>query len=244
MRRGPWRQLSSRPSSLGLAALVLSPSIFLLPCAAAADEPVGPPAPPPPSPGPLGPLLAPFTPRDSSSDAVGALGSWASRPATIALQGGTGGGPLGYGGLSFEYAPVPWFILGTGAGFTGAGPTAAFMPRLRLPLTRWLAIGAGVPFSAGPYVARQAQPQVCAEAGCEIGFNTTRTWSLAYWVHAEPNIEIRLPNAPALALRLYGGGSFLVNTHDDQCTSSLSGGCPSTIGQQTWYGGFAVGYAW
>jgi hypothetical protein len=182
-------------------------------------------------------------PRDAASSSAGALGSWGSRPAAISLNLGSAGGPLGFGGLSFEYAPVPWFILGAGAGFAGGGPSAAFMPRLRLPLTRWLAIGAGVPLSAGPYVARLQQPETCT-AGCEVGFTTTRTWSVAVWLHAEPNIELRLPKAPAMALRLYGGESFLLNVHDDQCTSTLSHGCPSSIGERTWYGGIGVGYAW
>lgn len=231
---------SSSAARIGIA------SAIALACGAttaSADDATMPPTAPPPSAGPLGPLLSPFTPRDAASDARSALDSWGSRPAAILLQGGSAGGPLGYGGLSFEYAPVPWFILGTGAGFTGAGPTAAFMPRLRLPLTRWLAVGAGVPLSAGPYVARIGQADGCA-VGCETGFSTTRTWNLALWAHVEPNIELRLPNAPALALRLYGGSSFLLNTRDDQCVSTLPGGCPSRIGQQTWYGGFAMGYAW
>jgi hypothetical protein len=210
---------------------------------ASADGPAEPAAAPPPSGASFGPLLAPLTPRDAASDSAGALGSWGSRPAAVLLHGGSAGGPLGFGGLSFEYAPVPWFIAGAGAGFSGGGPTAAIMPRLRLPLTRWFAIGAGVPVSVGPYVAQVEQPQVCT-VGCEVGFTTTRTWSMAVWLHLEPNIELRLPMVPAMALRLYGGGSFLVNPHDDRCTSTLSNGCPSSIGEQTWYGGVAMGYAW
>lgn len=232
-----------RRSSSVIGATAIAVALVCRATPAAADDPAAPPAPPPPSPGPLGPLLAPFAPRDAASDAKSALEAWGARPAAILLQGGSGGGPLGYGGLSFEYAPVPWFIAGVGGGFSAAGPTAAFMPRLRLPLTRWLAIGAAVPFSAGPYVARVGQQDTCS-VGCEPGFTTTRTWNLAFWAHLEPNIELRLPYAPALALRLYGGSSFLLNTRDDQCVSTLPGGCPSTIGEQIWYGGFAVGYAW
>jgi hypothetical protein len=233
-------QMPSRLAPVGTIAFALAS----VTSPAWADGSSLPPTPPAASGGPLGPWLAPFAPRDAASDSMSALGSWGSRPAAVLLQGGSAGGPLGYGGLSFEYAPVPWFVVGGGGGFSGAGATAALMPRLRLPLTRWLAIGAGLPLSAGPYVARLEQAQACADTGCEIAFTTTRTWSIAVWLHVEPTIELRLPRAPAMALRLYGGESFILNTRDDRCSSTLSNGCPSSIGERTWYGGVAIGYAW
>ena len=229
-------------------ALVMGALVTVAP-SARGDDPSAPPPPPQPPPTTqdwlprFGPFSPAGTPRDQASDGLGTLGSWASRPRGILLQGGSAGGPLGYGGLSFEYAPLPWLVAGAGAGFNGAGATAAFMPRLRLPLTRWLAIGFGVPFSAGPYVAVLTQPELCSP-GCQAGFRTTRTWDVAFWLHAEPNIEMRVPRLPGMAMRFYGGESFLLNTHDDRCDSTLSGGCPSSIGERIWYGGIALGYAW
>jgi hypothetical protein len=194
----------------------------------------------------LVPKLAPpwgAAQRDQAADsAPSAADSWATRKKAIMLQGGAPGGPLGYGGASFEFAPVPWFVAGAGGGFSPSGPTGAIWPRLRLPLTHWFAVGFGVPFSFGPYEALVQQSPRCSVAGCPVAFKTTRSWDMAAWVNIEPNVEFRLPHG--LALRVLGGESLLVNRHDDRCSSTLANGCPSSIGEKRWYGGFAIGYAW
>jgi hypothetical protein len=171
-----------------------------------------------------------------------AASSWAARPRTISLMGGSGGGPVGYGGIGLEYAPVPWLVGGAAAGWSPSGPTGALMPRLRLPITRWLAAGFGVPFSAGPYEYVFDQPERCALAGCSVGVKTARTWSIAYWGHVEPNVELRVGGG--LALRTYAGYGKVLNANDDRCTSTQKDGCPSRLGEQVWYGGLALGYAW
>jgi hypothetical protein len=166
---------------------------------------------------------------------------WSSRPRTINLQGGAPGGPTGVAGLSFEYAPIKYVVLGTGGGWSPDGPRGAFMPRLRLPLNHRLAVGFGFPFSFGPYQFSESVREQCEYAGCSTGFRTTRTWTMAAWGHLEPNLEIRV--APAVALRLYGGFAKVLNP-SDRCDSTLPNGCPSRIGEQKWYGGVALGYAW
>jgi hypothetical protein len=171
-------------------------------------------------------------PRDQANDAPIEPDPWASRKKTIALQGGSAGGPLGYGGIAFEYAPIPWVVGGVGGGITPDGATAAFMPRLRLPLGRWVAVGFGFPISAGPYTAT-AQT---------VDYRITRQWEVAWWGYLEPNVEFRLPRG--LALRMYGGESVLLDPHDDRCTSTAMIGCPSRIGERRWYGGLSLGYAW
>lgn len=168
---------------------------------------------------------------------------WTTRKRTISLQGGAPGGPTGLAGLSFEYAPVKWVVLGAGGGWSpDGGARGAFMPRLRLPLNRWFAVGMGFPLALGPYTFIHQQEEQCEYAGCSTGFRTTRTWSLAVWGHLEPNVEIRI--SPEIALRLYGGHSRLLNGESDRCVSTLAGGCPSTLGETRWYGGVALGYAW
>jgi hypothetical protein len=171
-----------------------------------------------------------------------AADSWSSRKKTINIMGGSPGGPMGYGGLSFEYAPIPWVVLGAGAGATGDGVRGAFMPRLRLPINRHFAVGLGFPLSAGPYEAIEQVPERCSLPGCPVGYRTSRTWEVAWWMHLEPNVEFRVGGG--MALRLYGGQSYLINRNDDQCKSTLQGGCPSRIGERQWYGGLALGYAW
>ena len=85
-----------------------------------------------------------------------------------------------------------------------------------------------------------AQEQ-CAFAGCSVGFRTTRTWDVAVWAHVEPNVEFRTANG--LALRVYGGPSFVLNDQSARCESTLPNGCPSSIGSTAWYGGLTAGYA-
>lgn len=186
-------------------------------------------------------LAATFTPKDHAQDPPRNADPWTSRPRAVSLQGGSGGGPLGYGGLSLEYAPARWFVVGAGGGVTGNGGTGALWPRLRFPITRWLAPGLGLPFSAGPYEFIAQAPEQCALAGCGTGFRTTRSWSLAFWGHIEPNLEVRLPNG--ITMRVSVGYSSLLNGHDDRCTSTLPNGCPSSLGEHRWYGGLALGYA-
>jgi hypothetical protein len=115
------------------------------------------------------------------------------------------------------------------------------MPRLRLPITRWLALGVGLPFSAGPYEYVAQAPETCALVGCGVAFRTTRSWPIAFWGHVEPNVELRFPNG--IAMRLFAGYSSILNGRDDRCTSTLAGGCPSSLGERRGYGGFALGYA-
>lgn len=187
-------------------------------------------------------LEPPWKGGDHAQDGPTTASSWAARPRAVNVMGGTGGGPVGYGGIGFEYAPVPWFVAGAAAGMSPSGATGAILPRLRLPITRWFAIGAGVPFSVGPYDYVFQQKEQCGLAGCATGFKTTRSWPLAYWVHVEPNVEFRVGGG--MALRIFGGQSRLLNVHDDHCTSTLRDGCPSRLGEQIWYGGAALGYAW
>ncbi len=178
----------------------------------------------------LVPSLAP--PRDQANDQLTEPNPWASRKKTVALQGGSPGGPLGYGGLAFEYAPIPWVVVGAGGGASPDGARGAFMPRLRLPLSRGVAIGFGFPISAGPYTT----------AVQTVDYHVTREWEVAWWAHFEPNVEFRLPHG--MALRIYGGESRLLNPHDDRCRSTAMIGCPSRVGERRWYGGLALGYAW
>lgn len=180
--------------------------------------------------------------KDKGVESVPEADPWTTRKKTISLQGGAPGGPTGVAGLSFEYAPVKYVVLGTGGGWSPEGPRGAFMPRLRLPLHRLFAVGLGFPFSFGPYQFSASQVEQCEYAGCSTGFRTTRTWTMAAWGHLEPNIEIRL-NA-AIALRTYGGYAKLLNDTSDRCDSTLPNGCPSSVGEQKWYGGISLGYAW
>jgi hypothetical protein len=186
-------------------------------------------------------LTPPWSPRDHSLDAAPSSDPWDTRPRSLMLAGGAGGGPLGYGGLAFDWAPTRWLVFGAGGGYSGSGITGAIMPRLRLPLTRWFAVGFGVPFSAGPYEYVAQAPESCPFAGCSVAYKTTRTWDIAFWLHLEPNIEFRLPSG--IALRLYAGRSSILNAHGDVCTSTLTGGCPSDLGETKYYGGVALGYA-
>src|SRR5689334_5554673 len=77
---------------------------------------------------------------------------WTTRPRQVSLAGGAPGGPTGVAGLTFEWAPIKYLVLGTGGGWSpDGGPRGAFMPRLRLPLNHRFAIGMGFPLSLGPY---------------------------------------------------------------------------------------------
>lgn len=180
--------------------------------------------------------------KDKGVDSAPEPDPWTTRKKTISLQGGAPGGPTGLAGFSFEYAPIKYVVLGTGAGYAPEGVRGALMPRLRLPINRWFAVGLGFPFSFGPYQFTERQLEQCQYAGCSTGFTTTRTWTFAAWGHLEPNIEIRLKGA--IAMRVFGGYSKVLNNESDSCNSTLSNGCPSQIGEQKWYGGFALGYAW
>jgi hypothetical protein len=200
------------------------------------DDPTSPPTLPAPR---LVPELS--LGKDQANDQPMPADTWSSRRRTIAVSGGSAGGPLGYGGAVFEYAPSRYFVAGAGSGIGPGGVTAAILPRLRLPLTRFLAIGFGLPFSGGPYEYSQHVAEQCTQVGCGPGYRTTRDWNLAFFVHVEPNVEFRFRSG--IALRLYGGESVIVNPHDDKCTSTLASGCPSSIGEKTFYGGLAVGYA-
>jgi len=177
--------------------------------------------------------------RDQGADA--ARDTWGTKTRTIEARGGFGG-PLGYGGLSFEWAPVRWFATGAGAGYLPSGPQFGIMPRLRLPLTPWLAVGFGVPISLGPYIYDARFPQstdVCSGPNCT--YHVTRTWNMAVWGHLEPGVDVRFPNG--LQARFYGGGSKVMNPHDATCASNFSYGCPSRAGEERLYGGVALGYA-
>jgi hypothetical protein len=210
--------------------LFLSFSIFVAPAVARADLPV--------------PRLVPeLTLKDKNQDsAVTEPDPWSSRPRGVNISGGPSGGPLGYGGLSFEYAPTRYTVFEVGAGVAPHGPAGAFMPRLRLPLNRIFAVGFGLPFSMRPYEYVAQAAEQCPLVGCQTGFRTVRSWDIAFWGHIQPNLEIRV--APMLALRLYGGYSMVLNDKADRCTSTLAGGCPSQLGETMWYGGFGLGYAW
>ena len=180
--------------------------------------------------------------QDKAPESAPAADSWTTRPKTVSLDGGAPAGPTGVAGLSFEYAPIKYLVLGTGGGWSPEGPRGAFMPRLRLPLNNRFAIGMGFPLSFGPHQFSENVREQCEFAGCSTGYRTTRTWAMAAWGHLEPNIEIRI--TPAVALRLFGGYARVLNDTSDRCDSTLPNGCPSTIGNQKWYGGLAAGYAW
>lgn len=180
--------------------------------------------------------------KDKAPESAPAEDSWSTRKKTVSVTGGAPGGPTGVAGLTFEYAPSRYVVLGTGGGWAPQGPRAAFMPRLRLPLNRLFAVGIGFPVSAGPYQFSAEQREQCEFAGCATAFRTTRTWAVAVWGHLEPNIELRI--TPAAALRFYGGYARILNDTSDRCDSTLANGCPSSIGEQKWYGGLALGYAW
>jgi hypothetical protein len=184
--------------------------------------------------------------KDKGVESAPSEDSWENRKKTISLVGGAPGSPTGVAGFSFEYAPIKYLVLGAGGGWAPdsgpGGPRGAFMPRVRLPLNRWFAIGMGTPLALGPYQFTAQQVEQCEFAGCSTGYRTTRTWTMAVWGHIEPNIEFRV--GPGVALRLYAGYGRLLNTESDQCRSTLPNGCPSNIGEQKWYGGLALGYAW
>jgi hypothetical protein len=183
-----------------------------------------------------GPLLPPLSQPSLLRDSAvqGTTDTWTTRRNSVVASGATGG-PLGYGGLSYEYAPWRYFVLGGGAGFQPGGGTAAFTWRLRLPITQFLAVGIGAPLSTGPY--QWVGSTLTAEGLAHVA----RTWSWATWVHIEPSIELRAHNG--LVLRLYGGRSFVLDPSDGLCTSDITGGCPSHGGETSWYGGIAAGLA-
>lgn len=178
------------------------------------------------------PLSRPSLLKDSASQATSDV--WTTRRSAVLASGATGG-PLGYGGLSFEYAPSRYFVLGAGAGLQPGGGTGALTWRLRLPVTRFLAVGFGAPLSTGPY------EWVGYTATGEGLAHVTRTWNWATWVHVEPSIELRAPNG--ISVRLYGGRSFVFDPSDGVCHSDISGGCPSHGGESQWYAGLAAGLA-
>jgi hypothetical protein len=181
--------------------------------------------------------------KDKGVESAPAADTWTSRPRTINLQGGAPGSPIGVAGLSFEYAPIKYLVLGAGGGYSpDGGMRGAFMPRLRLPLSRRFAVGLGTPFALGPYQFTASQVEQCPYAGCSTGYRTTRTWTMAAWGHIEPNVELRVVGA--VALRFYGGYAQLLNAQGDQCVSTVANGCPSRIGETKLYGGLALGYAW
>src|SRR5688572_21719581 len=99
--------------------------------------------------------------KDKGVDSVPDRDPWTSRPRALNVQGGMPGGPTGIAGLSFEYAPIKYLVLGTGGGWAPEGPRGAFMPRLRLPLNRWVAVGFGFPLSAGPYQFSASVQEQC-----------------------------------------------------------------------------------
>jgi hypothetical protein len=188
----------------------------------------------------LPPLSAPSLLKDSASDGT-VQDTWSNHRASVSAGGATGG-PLGYAGLSFEYAPWRYLVLGGGAGLQPGGATGAFTWRLRLPLNQFAAIGLGAPLSTGPYewVGAYVPPDGCASGG-SCPFKVTRTWSWATWVHIEPSLELRAKNG--LALRVYGGRSFVLDPLDGVCSSAATGACPSRGGETQWYAGFTAGLA-
>jgi hypothetical protein len=109
--------------------------------------------------------------KDKGVDSVPTADPWTTRPRTINLTGGTPGGPTGLAGLSFEYAPIKYLVLGAGGGWAPEGARAAFMPRFRLPLNHWVAIGIGAPFSYDPHLvdggmdSRRAEHRISFEPG-------------------------------------------------------------------------------
>jgi hypothetical protein len=182
--------------------------------------------------------------KDKGVESVTEGDSWSTRKKQVSLMGASPGSPLGPVGLSFEYAPIKYVVLGVAGGFSPSdgGFRGSFMPRLRLPLTRNVAVGFGFPLTLGPYEYSIHQNEICQSAGCAVGYRTTRDWPLAIWGQLEPNVEIRV--GPGVALRIYGGYAHVLNDQSDQCTSTLTHGCPSKIGDQKFYGGLALGYAW
>jgi hypothetical protein len=189
-----------------------------------------------------GSLLPPLTPPRLAQDSTsqGTADTWTTRRAAISANGATGG-PLGYGGLSFDYAPWRYLVLGGGVGVQPGGGTGAFTWRLRLPINNFVAVGFGAPLSTGPYqwVGSYLTNDVCGAGACS--YKVTRTWSWATWVHIEPSVELR--TGKWLALRVYGGRSFMVAPADGVCWSDAAGGCPSTGGETQWYAGIAAGAA-
>lgn len=188
-------------------------------------------------------LLPELTPKDKGAESGPSADPWTSRPRQVSLVGGAPGSPTGVVGLSFEYAPIKYLVLGGGAGWApDGGPRVAFMPRFRLPVSRWFAFGLGTPLAAGPYYFTSTQPERCDYVGCDVGYRTTRNWAVAVWGHLEPNVEIRVSSA--IALRIYAGYGRVLNHKSDRCVSTLPNGCPSSLGEDRWYGGLALGYAW
>jgi hypothetical protein len=168
---------------------------------------------------------------------------WTDQKRTVSVLGGSPGSPTGLAGLTFEYAPIKYAVLGFGGGWApDGGARGAFMPRLRLPLNRFFAVSFGTPLSIGSYHFTERVAETCAEVGCPQGYTTTRTWSPAVWGHLEPNLEFRV--GPGVALRLYAGVGRVLNRDSDACRSTLMNGCPSDIGEQKIYGGLALGKAW
>ncbi|MBX3227308.1 MAG: hypothetical protein KIT84_34770 [Labilithrix sp.] len=181
--------------------------------------------------------------KDKGVESAPQPDSWTTRPRAVSAVVGAPGSPLGIAALSLEYAPIKYLVLGTGGGFSpDGGWRASFMPRLRLPLNRWFAVGMGFPFTLGPYEYQFKQDEQCQSAGCGIAAKTTRSWPLVFWGQLEPNVELRISGA--VALRLFGGYARVLNDESDRCTSTLPSGCPSRLGEQKWYGGLAMGYAW
>lgn len=170
--------------------------------------------------------------------------TWETKKKQVNLMGGSPGSPAGIVGLGFEYAPTKYTVLGVGGGWApDGGLRGTFMPRLRLPLNRFFAIGMGFPLTLGPYEYSQRVPEQCQFAGCSTGYRTTRSWDIALWGQLEPNVEFRIGSS-GMALRVFGGWAAVMNNESDTCKSTLSHGCPSTIGEQKWYGGLAIGYGW
>src|SRR5690349_8794968 len=81
--------------------------------------------------------------KDKGAESEPAEDSWSTRKKTLSLAGGAPGGPTGIAGLTFEYAPSRYVVLGAGGGWAPEGPRGAFMPRLRLPLNHLFAVGLG-----------------------------------------------------------------------------------------------------
>lgn len=180
--------------------------------------------------------------KDKAPESV-AQDSWSTRKKQVSLMGGSPGSPAGIVGFTFEYSPIKYVVLGAGGGYSPEGGIrGTFMPRLRLPLTRWFAVGMGVPLTLGQYEYSEKTQDHCSYSGCEGASRTTRSWSFAAWGQLEPNVELRVGGG--LALRVFAGYARVLNDDDDRCTSSLLHGCPSTIGNQKIYGGLTVGYAW
>jgi hypothetical protein len=217
--------------SIGVGVLVVA-----LPSAARADDP---------SYGLPQPRLVPelSLSKDKGVESV-QENSWETRKKQVSIMGGSPGSPLGVVALGLEYAPTKYTVIGVGGGYApDGGLRGSLMPRLRLPLNRWFAVGFGFPFTLGPYEYSQHIPEQCQFAGCSTGYRTTRSWPIAFWGQLEPNVEVRLGNS-GVALRVFGGYARVLNDQSDRCTSTLAHGCPSQIGDQKWYGGLAAGYAW